>query len=484
MRIPALRGAVCVAALCRCRAASGAGVADWVADGLEPTAPSQATAAEPGAEAADASQAVDAMQAVDAVRSADAVQVAGAVRMADAVQAPDAVQTPDAAQVVDVVQAANAAKAADIDQAPKAVQAPDAVQTPDSVQAVDTMQAVDAVHAADAVQAADAVRVADADVNGTGSWPCPSGNLRGSRSGCQNATAVAEHAQVLSSFVECSSEVIGFPASAEEKAIGRWCAVHVPPYSWNLKQCPASCSPIAIDVSVLTYNLYWWNLFDLRHGAGRSAGRLIARAGGSEGFDFMGFQECDDRWRVLRDAQAEGLRGDYEAIDGGRALAIVYSRSKWQILDQGAEDVGEDAPSQYYGRRAAHWVRAQHRWTGKTVFFMNHHGPLPVSFDGGCTGAATAINILRVVASHAHKRDTIILVGDFNAGAQSSRIRELDHRLTRVFSGRELGGVDHIYSNCGRAEGGARGLVATRNLGKGAGEFGSDHDALAATFRL
>lgn len=306
--------------------------------------------------------------------------------------------------------------------------------------------------------------------------PCHGRRLRGaaSASPCRSNASMA---QARSLFVPCPSDVIGFPTSGKRKAAGQWCAVDVPLESWNLKQCPVSCSEARIDVKSLSYNLYWWNLFDLRGGAGRSAGRLIAQAAGAEGFDFMGFQECDDRRRVLQDARDEGLQGDYEAIDGGRALAIIYLRSRWELLAQGGEDVGEDAPSQYYGRRRAHWVRARHWQTGKTVFFMNHHGPLPVSSNGGCTGSATAINILRVIASHAHTRDTVILVGDFNADAESSRIRELDRRLTRVFSGREMGGVDHIYSNCGH-------VGVGRNLGKGVGEFGSDHDALALTLAI
>merc|ERR1719401_1469627 len=109
---------------------------------------------------------------------------------------------------------------------------------------------------------------------------------------------------------------------------------------------------------------------------------------------------------------------------------------------------------------------------------MNHHGPLPVGWGSGCTGSATAINIMRVIAEHAHPDDAVILVGDFNAETDSSRIQELDRRLNRVFSGTELGGVDHVFTNCA---GDAKKEV---NLGKGRGEFGSDHDALSVTFKF
>merc|ERR1712129_484501 len=84
---------------------------------------------------------------------------------------------------------------------------------------------------------------------------------------------------------------------------------------------------------------------------------------------------------------------------------------------------------------------------GKTVFFVNHHGPLKVSQGGGCTGSATSLNIMKVIASNAHSDDVIILLGDFNAGLGSSRVRELERRLNRVHSDYMFAGVDHVFSN-------------------------------------
>merc|ERR1719251_247868 len=145
----------------------------------------------------------------------------------------------------------------------------------------------------------------------------------------------------------------------------------------------------------------------------------------------MGFQECDDMWRVLHDAQMH--HSEYAAIDGGRAIAVAWRKTKWALLAHDSVDVGEDSRDQYYGNRSAMWVRLQNA-EGKTVFFVNHHGPLKVSQGGGCTGSATALNILRVIGQHAQNGDAIILVGDFNAGPHSSRIQELDRRLHRVHS--------------------------------------------------
>merc|ERR1712187_482002 len=124
------------------------------------------------------------------------------------------------------------------------------------------------------------------------------------------------------------------------------------------------------------------------------------------------------------------------------------------------------------------WVRLRHiDESNKTVFFVNHHGPLKVSQGGGCTGSATAMNILKVISENAHTSDVIMLVGDFNAALGSSRVQEMERRLTKVHSGRIYGGVDHIFSNCGdRGKG--------QTLGNGDGWAGSDHEALSATFRI
>jgi len=241
---------------------------------------------------------------------------------------------------------------------------------------------------------------------------------------------------------------------------------------WSpLKTCPTGMSG-STKVKVLTYNLFWWNLFDQRGGNGGSAGRLIAHTAGPEQYDLMGFQECDDVWRVMGDAWGNGLSGEYGAINGGRALAIAYRKSRYTLLSSGAEDVGEDAPEQWYGKRTAQWARFQHR-DGSTVFFVNHHGPLPVSKNGGCAGSATAYNIMKLIAKNAYTGDVIILVGDFNAALGSSRIWTLDNFMHRVYSGTSHGGVDHIFSNCNAK-------VTAHNLGAG----GSDHDALSAVFTL
>jgi endonuclease/exonuclease/phosphatase family metal-dependent hydrolase len=268
-----------------------------------------------------------------------------------------------------------------------------------------------------------------------------------------------------------SGSIVGFPATGARQARGLWCEVDIPPSDWSLKRCPNIGNLL---VKVLTYNLFWWNLFDQNGGGDQSAARLIQRTSRDASYDFMGFQECEDANRVLREA---GLTEEYVSIDGGSAIAVAYRRSRWSLLSQGTEYVGEDSKNQYYGKRRAMWARLRHTTSGKTVFFINHHGPLSVSQGGGCTGSATSLNIVRVIAQNARESDVIILVGDFNAQLGSSRIEELNRRLSLVYSGTSIGGVDHVYSNC-------QSQASGRNLGKGDGSHKSDHDALSATFRI
>lgn len=63
-----------------------------------------------------------------------------------------------------------------------------------------------------------------------------------------------------------------------------WCETPKPADDWSLFRTCGS----EIPVRVLSYNLFWWNLFGVRGGNDRSAGRLIESTGP---FDLMGFQE-------------------------------------------------------------------------------------------------------------------------------------------------------------------------------------------------
>jgi len=225
----------------------------------------------------------------------------------------------------------------------------------------------------------------------------------------------------------------------------------------------------ALEVRVLTYNLFWWNLFGIRHGNGGSASRLIAASGP---FDMMGFQECEDVARVLNDAGLSGQYGFF-AGDGSKtsAICMAYRRSSWLLLGQGLSYVAWDK----LGNRAAQWMRLQHIPSGQKVFFANHHGPLPINSGGRCGGPTTAYNLLQLIAAHARFGDMLILVGDFNANGASATVQHVQWRLRKVYAGAMGGGIDNVFSNIN-----TKTTTITRNLGNG----GSDHDALSVVFKV
>lgn len=247
-----------------------------------------------------------------------------------------------------------------------------------------------------------------------------------------------------------------------------WCKAQPPAAKWSIsKGCSGAKSLV---VNVLTYNLFWWHLFGVRHGADRMAGKLVIKEGP---WDFMAFQECDNLTRIVGDSQA---LNSHEMYDGANAVSNAWGKD-YKALETGFKLVSEDHQSQHFGRRGVVWTRAQHKETKKIVFFLNYHGALPVggSHDGGkCGGKATAYNILRVIGENAHAGDSVILVGDFNAQKNSVLLNTLAKHMTHQYQGKSFGGVDNVFTNkCAE-------LVSKKNLGNG----GSDHDALGIKLRI
>lgn len=250
----------------------------------------------------------------------------------------------------------------------------------------------------------------------------------------------------------------------EQKAA--WCQGAPGPAIWQ----PDMSGP-AVPVKVLTYNLYWWSLFRLRHSNGGSAANLIAHTDAPE-YDMMGFQECEDVKFVLVQAH---LQDKYAFTLGQHGLCMAWNSATWRPLAQGEDHVAEDSRIQYYGVRDVIWARLAHRQTGKVVLFVNHHGPLPVNSGGMCGGVATAGNILRAIQKHGQPGDAVILVGDFNSNLAAVEIHELQAKMHHVFHGNADGGVDNIFSNVPLTH-----ATDLKNIGSG----GSDHDALTATIHI
>merc|ERR1712050_592950 len=135
--------------------------------------------------------------------------------------------------------------------------------------------------------------------------------------------------------------------------------------------------------------------------SGGDAGNLIRAASVNQSFDLIGFQECDNVHQVLSDAN---LADTFETVSPGHAVAIAYRSDTWELITSGMDEVAEDLPG-LFGRRVAVWARFLHKTTGITVFFANHHGPLPVNSGGLCGSQATAHNILKTIGTHAHPED-------------------------------------------------------------------------------
>mmetsp|Transcript_131184 Transcript_131184/g.255624 ORF Transcript_131184/g.255624 Transcript_131184/m.255624 type:complete len:514 (-) Transcript_131184:66-1607(-) len=248
--------------------------------------------------------------------------------------------------------------------------------------------------------------------------------------------------------------------------------------SWALPSMPAykPASRKSLTVKILDWNLAWYAVYTKKGGEGGQQGKWLASSGP---YDIMGFQECQNPWRVLGDG---GLSDTYHAYQGGgakdsEAICVLYKKDTWDELEHGEDNVAEDKPGKwtYFGKRLVVWFRLRHKETKETVMFVNHHGPLPLGSGGICGGHATAYNILEVMQNNSKTGDAIILVGDFNAGADSLTVNQLSSTLTRCFSGYKFNGIDHLFTNFD-----AKRMVNSANLGG----HGSDHDALTISVKL
>jgi len=265
-------------------------------------------------------------------------------------------------------------------------------------------------------------------------------------------------------------------SSAGNKNCSMPCAQLSAPWCRQAADAPALWAPSGggapEKIKILTYNLFWWSLFGRRHGNNHSAGTLIKDHMSDAPFDVMGFQECEDLPRVLKPV---GLLDTYGVIMDKFAICMAYSKKAWTLIERGLVEVAEDMVTKYYGRRGAQWMRLKSLTSNRSLFFMNHHGPLSINSGGRCGGQATAYNLLSVVAKHAQVGDTLILVGDFNANAASSTIQTLWKKLVQTFAGESWGGVDNIFTNVPSTN-----VIKRKIMGSG----GSDHEAIYAVLQL
>lgn len=251
---------------------------------------------------------------------------------------------------------------------------------------------------------------------------------------------------------------------------GAWCQVAAPHANWSLtRDCPTAASA-SMEVRVMTYSTDWESLFRERSGAGGISGKLIADAGESVPFDFIGFQDCQNVERLLIDADYGATYGSIHNSEA--AISIAYDVSKWTMVSRGSAEVAQDDTGDE--RRAMIWARLQHIDKKQFVFFASHTGPVPTGSGGSCGPLATAYNLMRVIGFHAHPGDAIFLVGDFEAGSASVTSTTAGQYMDLAFAGDKFDGADQIFSACAQISG------EGENLGGG----GSDHDALSATFSI
>lgn len=224
-----------------------------------------------------------------------------------------------------------------------------------------------------------------------------------------------------------------------------------------------------LKVKVLSYNLEWWAT------GGGAASTVVTGSSRQTPYDAMGFQECNNPWQLLWQA---GIQHEYEAmhVNHGRAvdLCIVYRNATWTLLARGEQSVANDKT---FGARYAMWVRLEHIRTKERLFFMNHHGPLPLNSGGTSGGPATASALLDLVIQHAAEGDAVILVGDFNADGGSLTVRQLECRLSHVAWGDKYNGIDNVFAN-----------VKFSHIANGHGKTlhggDSDHNALSVSIDL
>jgi len=234
----------------------------------------------------------------------------------------------------------------------------------------------------------------------------------------------------------------------------------------------ASCSHKlgqASELSVLSFNLFWWNLFGVRDG-----GNLTTVMKERGPFDMMGLQECEDLRRILRESGNNCFNGY-----GGDTVYSAWDPRRYKALSKGKAAVAHDRADEDYGLRYLEWVRLRDDSSGRVVFFANHHGPLPRNTGGKYGGKSVASNIMKQINENSEPTDTIILVGDFNTSPSSETSRELQKSLTLVASvTANFDNADHVYTNYVGLQKDPKIISWPQSL------TGSDHDSLQVIFKF
>jgi endonuclease/exonuclease/phosphatase family metal-dependent hydrolase len=222
-------------------------------------------------------------------------------------------------------------------------------------------------------------------------------------------------------------------------------------------------APPPEQLTMISYNLYWWNVV-MKHRFGNINDR-IKKAKQGYNLDLIGFQECEDVDRIVHGAELEGF-DFYQGPNKQWAnpAPLAWNAQVFEKLDgPDYKIVAHDR----YGARVLTWVRLKHKHTGTTIFFGNTHGPL-----GNC-GWTLGRNWMDGVTENRQPGDLSFIMGDFNCMTGTPAMQKLHEN----FPYRVDAGIDQIMSDVLDAEWGD---------GKSGSKCGwpSDHPLVKATFTL
>jgi len=197
---------------------------------------------------------------------------------------------------------------------------------------------------------------------------------------------------------------------------------------------------LAGQVTVVSYNLYWWNVRQ-----NNRWGDLHNRIREEKPFDLIGFQECDNVESIVRDSGLDGF--DFWQGPSPNPCPLAWNSAVFtRISEPGTKWVASDQ----YGNRHVNFVRLRHVATGSTVLFANTHGPL-----GNC-GNSVGQNWADAITDNIQAGDIAFMTGDFNCGTGSTAMNKVHSVLTQRVEASEFGGIDQILTNGRALSGGSK----------------------------
>jgi len=190
------------------------------------------------------------------------------------------------------------------------------------------------------------------------------------------------------------------------------------------------------QLTVVTYNLYWWNVKQ-----NNRWGALHDRIRGERPFDLVGFQECEDVATTLSGSGLGGF-GFFQGPSPNPAPMAWNLEVFTAIGEPASKQVAEDQ----WGKRWMNWVRLQHKATGTNVLFVNTHGPL-----NDC-GSTVGNNWAEGVRANRQSGDVLFMTGDYNCGSGTQAMQI----LKGLFKDAVDGGIDQILTSTQVISGGTR----------------------------